>query len=205
MDPTRIKKWKETVACGVTHGCTPAGVACKECSGRKQRCFLPELLKEQVVMKPASKRKRDKEEQVREDREDEPRASESGAKAGGMVEGGNEAPKKKQRVEVVIPPQPKKDAPWAAQKEEPEPDYLLALVNIDNSMASLARAITDSNIHLATIARYMEVLAGVGSDSDSSSDLSQELLSGDEEVARRLKKVAVSTWLDQDWYLKQAK
>lgn len=72
-------------------------------------------------------------------------------------------------------------------------------------MASLARAITDSNIHLATIARYMEVLAGVGSDSDSSSDLSQELLSGDEEVARRLKKVAVSTWLDQDWYLKQAK
>ena len=62
-------------------------------------------------------------------------------------------------------------------------------------MASLVRAVTALNIHLATIARYMEVMAGVGSDS--------ELLSGDEEVAHGLKKVAVNTWLDDDWYLKQ--
>jgi len=91
---------------------------------------------------------------------------------------------------------------WAAQKEESEPDYLLALVNINNSVASLARAVTASNIHLATIARYMEVIAGVGSDSDESDDKSEELSLGDEEVSRRLKKVALNTWLDDDWYLK---
>jgi len=193
VDPARIKKWKETVAHGVTHGRTPAGVACKECSGRKQRCFLPELLKEQAAMK------RDEEEQAREDREDGPWVLGSRVKAGGVVKGGDKAPKKKQRVEVVIPPQLKKDAPPAAQKEEPEPDYLLALVNINNSVASLVSL----NIHLATIARYVEVLVGMGSDSDKSDDESEELLSGDEEVARRLKKVAVSTWLDQDWYLEE--
>jgi len=103
VDPARIKKWKETVAHGVTHGCMPAGVACKECLGRKQRCFLPELSKEWAAMKPASKRKRDEEEQAREDREDEPWALGSGTKVDGTVEGGNEALKKKQRVEVVIP------------------------------------------------------------------------------------------------------
>jgi len=95
---------------------------------------------------------------------------------------------------VVIPPRPKKDAPRAAQKEEPEPDYLLALVNINNSVASLARAVTASNIHLTTIARYVEVIVGVG--------LDLELSSGDEEVSRGLKKVALNTWLDDDWYLK---
>jgi len=62
-------------------------------------------------------------------------------RGGGAVEGGDEAPKKKQRVEVVIPSRPKKDAPRAAQKEGPEPDYLLALANINNSVVSLARAV----------------------------------------------------------------
>ena len=64
---------------------------------------------------------------------------------------------------------------------------------------SLARAVTNSNIHLATIARYVEVLAGVGSDSDESDDESEEWMLGDEEVAHGLKKVMVNTWLDQDW------
>jgi len=114
------------------------------------------------------------------------------------------SPKKgKEKVKAVIPPQLKKDAPRAARKEEPEPDYLLALVNINNSVASLARAVTASNIHPATIARYVEVMAGVGSDSDESGNESKELLSGDEEVSRGLKKVVVNTWLDDDWYLKQ--
>ena len=201
VDPARVKKWKEMVACRVTHGRTPAGVACKECSSRKQRCFLPELSKERAAMKPSSKRRRDEEEQAGEDREDGPRALGSGTKADGAGEGGDEAPKKKQRVEVVIPPRLKKDAPWAVQKEGP--DYLLALVNINNSVASLARAVTALNIHLATIARYVEVMAGVGSDLDESDDESEELLLGDEEVACGLKKVTVNTWLDNDWYLKQ--
>jgi len=59
-----------------------------------------------------------------------------------------------------------------------------------------------SNIHLATIARYVEVIAGVGSDSDKSDDSSEELSLGDEEVARGLKKVTLNTWLDDDWYQK---
>jgi len=202
VDPARIKKWKETVTRGVTHGRTPAGMACKECSGRKQRCFLPELSQERAAAKPSSKRRRDEEEQGGEDREDGPRASGSGTKAGAAVGGGDEAPRKKQRVEVVIPPRPRKDAPRAAQEEEPEPDYLLALVNINNSVASLARAVTASNIHLATIVRYVEVIAGVGSDSDESDDSSGELSSGDEEVGRGLKKVALNTWLDDEWYQK---
>jgi len=192
VDPARVKKWKETVARGVTHGRTPVGVACKECLTRKQRCFLPELSKERAVMKPSLKRGRGEEEQAREDG---PWASGSGTRAGGAVKEGDEAPKKKkQRVEVVIPPRPKKDAPRAVQKEELEPDYLLALVNINNSVASLARAITASNIHLTTIARYVKVMVGMGSD--------LELLSGDEEVSHGLKKVALNTWLDNDWYLK---
>jgi len=82
----------------------PAGVACKGCSGRKQKCFLPELSKEWAALKPASKRKREEGEQARGDREDERRASGSGAKAGGTGERGDEAPKKKQKVEVVPPP-----------------------------------------------------------------------------------------------------
>ena len=84
-------------------------------------------------------------------------------------------------------------------QEELEPDILLALVNINNSVASLARAIMALNIHLATIVRYMEVLAGQGSDLDNSDDKSEEWVSGDEEVVHGLKKVTVNTWLNQDW------
>jgi len=92
------------------------------------------------------------------------------------------------------PPQPRKDA---ARDAEPEPDMVMALVNINNSVASLARAVTVSNIHLATIARYVEVLAGKGS--DDSDEESGELESGDEDVVRGLDMVNVNTWLDQDW------
>ena len=95
---------------------------------------------------------------------------------------------------MVVPPQPRKDA---ARDAEPEPDMVMALVNINNSVASLARAVTASNIHLATIARYVEVLAGEGS--DDSDEESGELESGDEDVVRGLDTVNVNTWLDQDW------
>jgi len=83
VDPARIKRWKEAVARGIPLGRTPAGVACKECSGRKQKFFLPELSKERATLKPASKRKREEEEQAGGDREDELWASGSGMKAGG--------------------------------------------------------------------------------------------------------------------------
>jgi len=82
----------------------PAGVACKECSGRKQKCFLPELSKEQAVLKPVLKRKQEEGEQAGGNKEEEPWVSGSGAKVGGSGEGGVKAPKKKQKVEVVVPP-----------------------------------------------------------------------------------------------------
>ena len=92
MDPAQIKKWKETVAHGVTIGHTPSGVACKECLGREQKCYLLELLKEWAVVKPASKRKRDEEGQARGDKEDELPALGSRMKAGGVGEGRCQGP-----------------------------------------------------------------------------------------------------------------
>jgi len=146
VDPVRIKRWKEAVAHGIPLGRTPAGVACKECSGRKQKCFLLELSKERAALKPTSKRKQEEEEQAGGDREDEPQALGSGVKAGGAGERGDEAPKKKQRVEVVVPPRPKeRDAPRAAKERNPGPDIVTALVNINNSVAALARAVMESN------------------------------------------------------------
>ena len=149
MDPAQIKRWKEAVAHGVPHSCTSAGVACRECSGRKQKCFLPELSKEWAALKPLLKRKRDEEEQARGDKEGESRVSGSRMKAEGSGERGVEAPKKKQKVEVVpLPRLRERDAPRAAKERDPEPDIVTALVSINNSMAALARAVTESNQHL---------------------------------------------------------
>ena len=188
VDPARIKKWKEMVARGVALGRMPAGVACKECLGRKQKCFLPELSKERAASKPASKRKREEEEeQAGGDREDELRASESGVKAGGAGERGDEAPKKKQRVEVVVPPRPKeRDAPRAAKERNPGPDIVTALVSINNSVAALARAVIESNDYLWVISRYVDQLEwdGVPDESDEGSEEPEEWDSGDEQVVR---------------------
>jgi len=187
VDPTRIKRWKEAVARGIPLGRTPVGVACKECSGRKQKCFLPELSKERAALKPASKRKREEEEQAWGDREDEPRASGSGEKAGGAGERGDEAPKKKQRVEVVVPPRPKeRDAPRAAKERNSGPDIVTALVNINNSVAALARAVMESNDYLWVISEYVDRLEwdGVPYELDEGSEEPEEWDSGDEQVVR---------------------
>ena len=187
VDPARIQKWKEAVARGVPPGRTPAGVACKECSGRKQKCFLPELSKERAALKPASKRKREEGEQAGDDREDERRASGSGAKAGGASERGDEAPKKKQRVEVVIPPRPReKGAPRAAQDRDSGPDIVTALVAINNSVASLARAVDESNDYLWVISEYVERLEWDRMPEISSDEESEWWHSGDQEVVREL-------------------
>ena len=98
---------------------------------------------------------------------------------------------------MVVPPRLKKDVARAARDVEPEPDIVMALVNINNSVASLARAVTASNVHLTTTARYVEVLAGEGS--DDLDEESRELESGDEDVVHGLDKVNVNAWLDQDW------
>jgi len=173
VDPARIKKWKEAVARGVPPGRTPAGVVCKE------------LSKERAALKPASKRKREEGEQAGDDREDERRASGSGAKAGGAGERGDEAPKKKQRVEVVIPPRLReKGAPPAAQDRDSGPDIVTALVAINNSVAALARAVDKSNDYLWVISEYVERLEWDRMPEDSSDKESEEWHSGDEEVVR---------------------
>jgi len=133
-------------------------------------------------MKPSSKRRRDEEEQAGEDREDGPRASGSGAKAGGVGERGNEAPRKKQKVEVVIPPRPKeKGAPRAAQERDLGPDIVTAMVSINNSVAALARAVTESNDYLWVISEYVDRLAWGGVEEELDEE-SEEWDSGDEEV-----------------------
>jgi len=71
-------------------------VVCKECSGRKQKCYLPELSKEQAALKPSSKRKRDEGEQAVGGTGDEPRASGSGEKTGAMGEGVPQPPRRDQ-------------------------------------------------------------------------------------------------------------
>jgi len=181
VDPAWIKKWKEMVAHGVVVGHAPLGVACKECSGRKQKCYLPELSKEWAAVKPTSKRKRDEGEQAAGGKGGKPQASGSREKAGAAGEGAA-APMKKQRVEVVVPPRPKeRDAPWAAKERDPGPDIVTALVNINNSMVALARAVTESNDHLWVIAEYVDWLKW-GVELDESDKGSEEWDSGDKQV-----------------------
>jgi len=192
VDPAQIKKWKEAVACGVPPGRTPAGVVCRECSGRKQKCFLPELSKERAALKPASKRKQEEGEQAGDDREDERRASGSGAKTSGAGERGDEAPKKKQRVEVVIPPRPReKGAPRAAHDRNSGPDIVTALVAINNSVAALARAVMESNDYLWVISEYVERLEWDRMLENSSDEESEEWDLGDEDMVRRADKNTV--------------
>jgi len=172
VDPAWIKKWKETVA----HGSGVQGVLGQEA----------EVLPAGVVEGAGCVETRVEEEARRggagRDREDEPRASGSGVKAGGTGERGDKAPKKKQRVEVVAPPRPKeKDAPQAAKERDPGPDIVTALVNINNSVAALVRAVTESNDYLWVISEYMDRLAWGGVE-DESDEGSEEWDSGGEEV-----------------------
>ena len=46
---------------------------------------------------------------------------------------------------MVVPPRLReRDALRAAKERDPEPDIVTALVNINNSVAALVRAVTDS-------------------------------------------------------------
>jgi len=49
----------------------------------------------------------------------------------------------------------KKDVLWAVKERDPEPDIVTALVNINNSVVALARAVTKSNGHLWMIIKYI--------------------------------------------------
>ena len=105
-------------------------------------------------------------------------------KAGGAGERGDEAPEKKQKVEVVPPPRPReRDVPRAAKVRDPGPDIVMALVNINDSVAALARAVTELNDHLWVIAEYVDRLEW-GVESDESDEGSEEWDSGNEQVVR---------------------
>jgi len=65
-----------------------------------------------------------------------------------------------------------------------EPDTLMALVNINNSVAALMRAVTVSNGHLWTIAEYVEWLAW--------GEEFVEWDSGDEQAVRKLDKNVIN-------------
>ena len=85
---------------------------------------------------------------------------------------------------MVIPSRPReRDAPQAAKERDPEPDIVTALVNINNSMAALARAVMESNEHLWVIADYVDRLEW-GGESDESDEGSEEWDSGNEQVVR---------------------
>jgi len=68
-----------------------------------------------------------------------------------------------------------------AKERDPELDIVMALVNINNSVVALARAITKSNEHLWAIAEYVDWLAWSG-ESDESDEGSEEWDSGDKQV-----------------------
>jgi len=128
-------------------------------------------------------------EQAGDNREDKRPASGSGAKMSGVGERGDEAPKKKQKVKVVIPPRPReKGAPRAVQDRDSGPDIVTALVAINNSMAALARAVMELNDYLWVISEYVDRLEWDRMPEDSLDEESEEWDSGDEEVVRRADK-----------------
>ena len=78
-----------------------------------------------------------------------------------------------------------------AKERDPEPDIVTALVSINNSVAALARAITESNQHLWAITEYMDRLVWSG-ESHESDKGSEEWDSGDKEVVREVDKNIVN-------------
>jgi len=55
VEEAQVKKWKQLAAEGMVLTRAPPGVVCTKCTSRKHTCFLPELEKEWVMMKSASK------------------------------------------------------------------------------------------------------------------------------------------------------
>ena len=81
---------------------------------------------------------------------------------------------------------------WAAKEEDPEPDIVTALVNINHSMAALVRAVMESNDYLWTITEYVEWLVW-GKESDESDEESVEWDSGDDQVVRESSRNVINT------------
>ncbi len=177
VEEVRVKKWKQPAVEGTVLTCMPPGVVCTECASRKHTCFLPELEKERAMTKSASKQKRE------EDNELQP----SGSKelGGAMVEGAEEVPKKRNRMQE--PQAREKSVPQVREKKEGQGKIVEALEYIRKGLVALVRVVKDSNRHLAAIADYVGQCEWDSEDGESEEDEeSMEECSGDNEVARRL-------------------
>src|SRR6266542_4982628 len=102
-----VKKWKQLAVEGTVLMHTPPSVVCTECTSRKHMCFLPELEKEQAMMKSALKQKWEE--------DDELQASGSKESGGAAVEGAEEDPKKRSRMQE--PQVREKSVPWIGEKK----------------------------------------------------------------------------------------
>src|SRR6266545_6987197 len=97
-----VKKWKQLVAEEMVLTCVPPGVVCTECTSRKHMCFLLELEKEQAMIKSMLKQKREEDNELQ--------ALGSKELGGAAVEGTEEVPKKRSRMQE----------PWAREKSVPQ-------------------------------------------------------------------------------------
>src|SRR6266511_866087 len=125
----------------------PPGVVCTECASRKQcMCFLPELEKERAMTKSASKQKWEE--------DDELQASGSKEPGGAAVEGAEEVPKKRSRMQELR--MREKSMPQVREKKKGQGKIVEALEYIRKGLPALVWVVNDSNRHLATIANYVD-------------------------------------------------
>ena len=117
VEEAQVKKWKQLAVEGMVLMCVPPGVVCTQCASRKHMCFLPELEKEWVMMKSVSKWKREE--------DDKPWASGSKELGGAIVEGAEEVPKKRSRMQELWVRE--KSVLWVREKKEGQGKIVEAL------------------------------------------------------------------------------
>ena len=105
-----------------------------------------------------------------------------------MVEGAEEAPKKKSRMQELWARE--KSMPWIGEKKEGQGEIVEALEYIGKGLVALVQVVEDSNRHLAAITDYVGQckwdLEDRESKEEDEDEESEEECSGDEEVARGL-------------------
>ena len=145
---------------------TPPGTLCNECAVKKQKCFLPELVRERRLLLPSGSKVKTE-------------ATGTGARA-------TESPKKKKtRVEVVMPPRAGVSMQVESEGGECGEKLAESIVGVANGLAALVRAVREANKvaseaveHLGTIVD--DFTQRLESDDDFGSELDWTL--GDEKV-----------------------
>src|SRR6266540_3926349 len=158
----------------------PPGVVCTECASRKQcMCFLPELEKERAMTKSASKQKWEE--------DDELQASGSKELGGATVEGAEEVPKKRSRMQELR--MREKSMPQVREKKKGQGKIVEALEYIRKGLPALVWIVNNSNRHLVAIADYVGQRKWDSengeSEEEEDEESEEEWGSGDNEVACR--------------------